>query len=83
MKRHILTAHEFIAQGTSAGAIMSIAAANQALRGEIEQIALEVAHRTGQSLQIPGAVTAAREASRRRPANDNARRAPRRERRAA
>lgn len=70
-RRHILTADEFIAQGTSAGAIMSIAVANPAARGEIERVAKEVARRTGQSLQIPGAVTAAREASRRRPANDN------------
>ena len=69
---HILTAQEFIAQGTSAGAIMSIAAANEAARTKLEAIAREVATRTGQSAQIPGAVTAAREAAR-RAANDNRR----------
>lgn len=69
---HILTANEFIAQGTSAGAIMSIAAANEAARTKLEAIAREVAARTGQSLNIPGAVTASREAAR-RAANDNRR----------
>ena len=69
---NILTAEEFIAQGTSAGAIMSIAAANEAARTKLEAIAREVAARTGQSLNIPGAVTAAREAAR-RAANDNRR----------
>lgn len=69
---HILTAQEFIAQGTSAGAIMSIAAANEAARQRLEDVAREVAARAGQSLNIPGAVTAAREAAR-RAANDNRR----------
>lgn len=69
---HILTAQEFIAQGTTAGAIMSIAAANPEARTKLEAIASEVAARTGQSLNIPGAVTAAREAAR-RAANDNRR----------
>lgn len=68
----ILTAHEFIAQGTSAGAIMSIAAANPAARQQIEAIARTVAAFTGQSMQIPGAVTAARESARRAD-NDNRR----------
>lgn len=69
---NILTAQEFIAQGTSAGAIMSIAAANPAARPRLEAVAREVAARTGQSLNIPGAITAAREAAR-RAANDNRR----------
>lgn len=77
---HILTAHEFIAQGTTAGAIMSIAAG----RPEIETIAREVAALTGQSLKWPGQVTAERERAaqerRRRPTNDNR---SRRNRRAA
>jgi len=69
---NIITAHEFIAQGTSAGAIMSIAAANPAARDKLQEVAWKVAQITGQSLQIPGAVTAAREAAR-RAANDNKR----------
>ncbi|MBC7149054.1 MAG: hypothetical protein H5U22_06710 [Rhizobium sp.] len=71
---HILTAQEFIAQGTSAGAIMSIAAAqsDQYARASLEAEARDVARITGQSLNIPGAVTAAREAAR-RAANDNRR----------
>lgn len=69
---NILTAQEFIAQGTSAGAIMSIAAANPAASAKLEAVAREVASRTGQSLSIPGAVTAARESAR-RAANDNRR----------
>lgn len=68
---HILTARQFIAQSTSAGAIMSIAAG----RPEIEAIAREVAAITGQPLKWPGQVTAERERAaqerRRRPANDN------------
>lgn len=71
---NILTAHQFIAQGTSAGAIMSIASG----RPEVEAIAREVAAITGQSLKWPGQVTADRERAaqerRRRPANDNRRR---------
>ena len=69
---NILTAQEFIAQGTSAGAIMSIAAANPEARTKLEAVAREVAQITGQSLNIPGAITAAREAAR-RAANDNRR----------
>lgn len=69
---NILTAQEFIAQGTSAGAIMSIAAANLHYGDKLAAVAREVAARTGQSLNIPGAVTAAREAAR-RAANDNRR----------
>ena len=70
---NILTAREFIAQGTTAGAIMSIAA-SQTVHGrgvKLEAVAREVAAITGQSLQIPGAVTKARESRRQRPANDN------------
>lgn len=68
----ILTAQEFIAQGTSAGAIMSIASVNPLLRRQLEATAQQVADRTGQTLQIPGALTHDRN-SRRRPSNDNAR----------
>lgn len=70
---HILTASEFIAQGTTAGAIMSIAAHLDA-GGEhipdrltaraVRAVAHEVAELTGQSLQIPGAVTEARQRAR-------------------
>lgn len=69
----ILSAREFIEQGTPAGVIMSIAASQTqyGARGRVEAIAREVANRTGQSLQIPGAATKARENARRRPANDN------------
>jgi hypothetical protein len=79
---HILTAREFIDQGTSAGAIMSIAASQTtaASKQAVEAVAREVAKLTGATLTIPGAATAAREESRRRPANDNR---PRRERRVA
>ena len=70
---NILTAREFIAQGATAGAIMSIAAAQTVAgaRARVEAVAREVAAITGQSLQIPGAVTKARESRRQRPANDN------------
>ncbi len=78
---NILTADEFIAQGTTAGAILSIAEhpeqprnVSQALR----DVAAEVAQLTGQPLQVPGAVTERRrrahwdrKQSSRRPANDN------------
>lgn len=67
---HILTAKEFIAQGTSAGAIMSIAASNPAARTKLEAVAREVAAQTGQSLQVPGAITIERM---QRTANDNRR----------
>lgn len=71
----ILTAREFIAQGTSAGIIMSIAKSqtNHGARAKVEAVAREVAAITGQTLQIPGAVSKAREQARRRPANDNSR----------
>lgn len=79
-QQNILTAQQFIAQGTTAGAIMSIAAG----RPEVEAVAREVAAITGQSLKWPGQVTADRERAaqerRRRPANDNR---SRRNRRAA
>lgn len=70
---NILSAREFIAQGTEAGAIMSIAAAQTApsARSKVEAVAREVAAITGQSLQIPGAVSKAREARRHRSVNDN------------
>jgi hypothetical protein len=67
---NILTAQEFIDQGTTAGAIMSIASANPAKRAALEKVARQVADRTGQTLQIPGALTASRN-ERRRPSNDN------------
>jgi len=66
----ILTAQEFIDQGTTAGAIMSIASANPAKRAALEKVARDVSRQTGQTLQIPGALTAARN-ERRRPSNDN------------
>ena len=40
-------------------------------RAKVEAVAREVAAITGQSLQIPGALTKARESRRQRPANDN------------
>lgn len=80
----ILSAAEFIAQGTTAGAIMSIGDAlasakdghvqQHVLASRVRQIAHEVAALTGQSLQIPAAITNARFLSRQRPkraANDN------------
>ena len=83
----ILTAREFIAQGTTAGAIMSIADTLatptadrpplKALAKRVRQVAREVADITGQSLQVPGAVTDARFIARRKAhkssANDNRR----------
>lgn len=80
----ILSAREFIAQGTTAGAIMSIAESlasqlnghvqRHELAARVREVAREVATITGQSLQIPAAVTNARthKANKRRPANDNA-----------
>lgn len=64
----ILDADEFIAQGTTPGAIMSIAehlSANShpLLAADLRNTAHSVSHRTGQSLQVPGALTE----SRRRP----------------
>lgn len=74
-KHAVLTADEFIAQGTAPGAIMSIgehlsSAGQPLLAAEVRSVAREVAHITGQSLQIPGAVNDARMAAR-RPHNDN------------
>lgn len=69
---NILTAQEFIDQGTTAGAIMSIASANPAKRTALEKVARDVSRQTGQTLQIPGALTASRN-ERRRPSNDNSR----------
>lgn len=73
---HILTAHEFIAQGTRAYQIASMARSSPARR-ELLDIARTVASLTGDSMQIPGAVTLAREAAR-HAANDNRRRKHRR-----
>ena len=67
---NILTADEFIAQGTTAGAIMSIAAVNPRHAEQLRTIARQVANRTGQTLQIPGELTTARQ---RRGDNDNRR----------
>lgn len=64
----VLTASEFIAQGTTAGAIMSFAAG----RPEIEAVAREVAAMTGTTLLWPGQATVERERER-RIANDNRR----------
>lgn len=68
---HILSADQFIAQGTSPGAILSIAAvhSDRAIRSLLEDTARVVALETGQPLQIPGAVSEARL----RAANDNKR----------
>ena len=68
---NILTPHEFIAQGTRAYQVASMAGSSPARR-ELLDIARTVASLTGDSLQIPGAVTLAREAAR-RAANDNRR----------
>lgn len=80
----ILTAAEFVAQGTSAGAIMSIGESlasqmdghvqQHILAGRVRRIAEEVAALTGQTLQIPAAVTNARTFARykgKRAHNDN------------
>lgn len=79
----VLDADEFIAQGTTAGAIMSIAEHLSAggrdhvpqplLAAEVRNVARLVADRTGQSLHVPGSTTDARlaERRRRRAANDN------------
>lgn len=83
----VLTADEFIAQGTAPGAIMSIAEhlshagydhlPQPLLAAEVRSVAREVARITGQRLAVPGAVNDARMAARRprKGANDNARRA--------
>lgn len=54
---HVLSAEQFIAQGTSPGAILSIASAqkDRALRSQLEDTARVVALETGLPLQIPGA----------------------------
>ncbi|RUM98984.1 hypothetical protein EET67_04910 [Pseudaminobacter arsenicus] len=67
----VLTADEFIAQGTAPGAIMSIAEHLSAsghdhvpqplLAAEVRSVAREVAYRTGQSLQVPGSAVNARQ----------------------
>lgn len=75
LQHNILTAHEFIAQGTRAYQIVSMAGSSPARR-ELLDIAHTVASLTGDSMQIPGAVTQAREAAR-RAANDNRRRSRR------
>lgn len=85
----ILSAAEFIAQGTTAGAIMSIAESLESrneghvpqpfLAARVRRVAEEVAALTGQTLQIPAALTNARQFARykaagkrrKRPANDN------------
>jgi hypothetical protein len=80
----VLTADEFQAQGTTAGAIMSIAEHLSAhgqpiLAATVREVAREVARITGQRLAVPGAEYNAREFARykRRHApkahNDNAR----------
>jgi hypothetical protein len=71
----VLTADEFQAQGTTAGAIMSIAEHLSAhgqpiLAATVRDVARDVAHATGQSLAVPGAVNDARMQAR-RAANDN------------
>lgn len=80
---NILTAREFIAQGTTAGAIISIAQSleskaynhrpQRALAERVRVVAKEVAAITGQTLVPPAAVTNAREFARykKRHANDN------------
>lgn len=73
---HILTAQQFIAQGTRAYQIASMAGSSPARR-ELLDIARTVASLTGDSMRIPGAVTLEREAAR-RAANDNRRRGKRR-----
>lgn len=73
---HILTAHQFIAQGTRAYQIASMAGSSPA-RCVLLDIACTVARLTGDSMQIPGAVTLAREAAR-HASNDNRRRKHRR-----
>lgn len=83
----VLTAQEFIAQGTAPGAIMSIGehlsrSGQPLLAAEVRSVAREVAALTGQSLAVPGAEYNAREFARYKRrhskgapngANDNAR----------
>ena len=90
---NILTAEQFIAQGTTAGAIMSIAAhlehrsddhvPDRLTAAKVRTVAHEVAAITSQSLAIPGAATEARQRARwssgKKPAsNDNKRRGDKR-----
>ncbi|MFC3206826.1 hypothetical protein [Aquamicrobium soli] len=83
-KHAVLTADEFIAQGTAPGAIMSIGehlstVGQPLLAAEVRSVAREVAHITGQRLAVPGAVNDARLAARKprmgapKHANDNSR----------
>jgi len=60
---HVLSAEQFIAQGTSPGAILSIASTqkDRALRSQLEDAARIVALDTGLPLQIPGAANDNRE----------------------
>lgn len=64
---HILTADEFIAQGTTAAAILSIArwyrVSDPATAAKIKDIAYDVSRRTGEQFRM----------RRVRPANDNRR----------
>lgn len=83
----VLTADEFIEQGTAPGAIMSIAEHLSAygqpiLAATVLDVARDVAHATGQTLAVPGAEYNAREFARYKRrhapkqhngANDNAR----------
>lgn len=62
-RRH-LSAAEFIEQGTSAGAVLSIANSNPELRHSLRQVAAEIHDITGQPLRIPGLVTLEREEAR-------------------
>lgn len=79
----VLDAADFFSQGTPAFAVMSIAAAsnNQRIKDFLEGEALKMSRATGETLQTPGAVDAAR-AERRKPANQN-KRSNQRSRRAA
>lgn len=76
-RTYILSADEFIEQGTSAGAILSIAAAQSdpTNKSILEYTAREVARRTGQPLTLPSAIHNARNANfhKRKTANDNRR----------
>lgn len=76
-RAHILSADEFIEQGTSAGAILSIASSqtNPTNKSILEHTAREVARKTGQPLAIPSAIYNARNTNyhNRKAANDNRR----------
>lgn len=66
---HIISAEQFIAQGTSPGAILSIAATqrDRSVRSRLEETARLVSLQTGLPLQIPGSASFKRQ----RAANDN------------